>query len=171
MNAQRPSADYAALCLGALLALTGSALIAEESTSRVYECEKDGKVTYSGQPCGSSEERLEVDYNSPGGNAAAGAKAEEGQTGNTAEGELLDTEILNAQDRIEELEDERNARIAELREEAFAGTEGLDQKAWQAQMDARIQAVQTEYQDDIDTEQARLTELEAKRAELQSLQH
>jgi hypothetical protein len=155
-------------CLGALLALSIAPVPAEEAHTQLYKCNQDGRVTYSDQPCGSAEKRIDVDYarpEAPQGAATAAGDAEV-QADRVAQAQLLDTEILKAEQRISRLQIERDGRIAELRRERYAGTEDLDQQAWQAKMDQRIGAVAAEYQDTIDTEQARLAELQAKRAAL-----
>jgi hypothetical protein len=155
-------------CLGALLALSVAPVPAEEAHTHLYECNQGSRVTYSDQPCGSAEKRVDVDYARPEApqGAATAAAAAALQADRVAEAQLLDTEILNAEQRIGHLQIERDGRIAELRQERYAGTEDLDQQAWQAKMDQRIGAVAAEYQDNIDTEQARLAELQAERAAL-----
>jgi len=158
------------LCLGVLLSLGVPPLLAEGAEKQVYECKNGDQVILSEEPCGANEQRLEVGYN-PADNAEAAqaegaTKAEEAQASDVAEAELLDTEILNAQERITALEDERDARLAEIAKTTFSESEQLDEQAWKAQKEAAIQAVNTQYDGEIQTEQARLADLQTKRAAL-----
>jgi hypothetical protein len=155
-----------ASCLAALLVLGAAPLAAGEAAVGVYECTKDGVTTFSDQPCGVGEKHIEVDYQRATPGAGAAAQDAEAQAGAVAEAQVLDTEIVNIQQRISRLQNEQQSRIAELRRQRYAGTEQLDQKAWQAGIDAQIQAAANEYQSAIDRESARLAELQAKRAAL-----
>lgn len=174
MTAHRPTGHNPALCLGALLAICAAPSPAGEGEVKLYECNDKGIVTFSDQPCGARQQSIELEYERPdpakAQGAAAAARANEAKAGQIAEAELLDTEILNTQERISRLETERDGRIAGLRQQRFAGTEALDQNAWQVEMNNQIGAVAAEYQTAIDTEQTRLADLQAKRAALPSPQ-
>ncbi len=98
--------------------------------------------------------------------AAAKDRASEAQAGQTAEAELLDTEIFNSSQRLSTLPVQRDAEIAALRERRFHGTDALDQDAWKADMTRQMEAVAAKYQSSIDAEQARIDTLRARRAAL-----
>jgi hypothetical protein len=161
-----PSHTGPALCLGAILTLATAPLIAGQAAVGVYECTKNGVTTFSDQPCGPQEKHIEVDYQRAGPGAGAAAQAAEGQAGVVAQAQLLDTEILNSQQRISRLQDAQRVRIAELRQAGFQGNEQLDAAAFRAQTDAEIQATANRYQIEIDQEASRLANLQARRAAL-----
>lgn len=153
--------------LGALLALSIAAPIsAKEAAVGMYECTQGGVVSFSDVPCGPDEQQIEVDYQQPSNpeGAAAAARDAEAQADQIAEAEVLDTEILDVQRQINHLEVERDAKIAALRRERFAGSEALDQHAWRAGIDAKIEAVAQDYQTRLATHGARLAALQAQRA-------
>lgn len=170
MNRVPPIQNLQTYCLAAVLAAAATPTFAAETALGVYECNRNGVVTFSDTPCGPSAERIEVDYNKPDAAAAeaaaAGAGASEAQAGQTAEAELLDTEINNSSQRLSTLPTERDTEIAVLRQQRFLGTEALDQDAWKADMTRQMEAVAAKYQHSIDAEQARLNGLRARRAAL-----
>ncbi len=167
MTTHHPTGGSVPFWLGALLALSAASPSADEARVVLYECNKNGVVTFSDQPCGTREERVEVEYDrTDSAREGAAARNEEAQVDRVAEAELLNTEILNAQRQLSDLENERDMRIAELDQQDFAGSEGLDQNAWQNSMDEKIREVATRYQNRIDVARARLAELEGRRAAL-----
>ena len=157
------------LYLGAVLALSIAApLSAKEAAVGMYECTKGGVTSFSDVPCGPDEQHVEVDYQQPSNpeGAAAAAHGAETQADQIGESEVLDTEILNVQQQISRLEVERDAKIAALRRERFAGSEALDEQTWRAGLDAQIEAVAQDYQTRLETHGARLADLQAQRATL-----
>jgi hypothetical protein len=170
MTLTRTHRNLGSLGLGTLFALAATPGLAAETALGVYECHKNGVVTFSDQPCGPSTERVEVDYSRPDAAAAqaaaSAAQASEAQAGQTAEAELLDTEIFNSSQRLSTLPVQRDAEIAALRERRFHGTDALDQDAWKADMTRQMEAVAAKYQSSIDAEQARIDTLRARRAAL-----
>ena len=167
MTRIHPARPPLALCLGVLFAATAISSLAAEGTVGLYECNRDGVTTFSDQPCGPAAKRIEVDYDKQGSaQAEADARASEAQAGHAAEARLLDTEIFNSKQRLSELPIRRAGEIARLRQEVRAGSESWDLAAWQAEMTAKAEAVATRYQTLIDTEQARLDDLLARRAAL-----
>ena len=174
MTRIHPARPPLALCLGVLFAATAISSLAAEGTVGLYECNRDGVTTFSDQPCGPAAKRIEVDYDkqdsAQAGAAAADARASEAQAGHAAEARLLDTEIFNSKQRLSELPIRRAGEIARLRQEVRAGSESRDLAAWQAEMTAKAEAMATRYQTLIDTEQARLDDLLARRAALDAFQ-
>ena len=175
MTRIHPARPLLARCLGALLAATAiPSLAAAGGTVGLYECTRDGVTTFSDQPCGPAAKRIELDYDKRGSvqteAAEADARASEAQAGHAAEARLLDTEIYNSRQRLSELPIRRAGEIARLRQEVRAGSESRDLAAWQAEMTAKAEAVATRYQNLINTEQARLDDLLARRAALDASQ-
>jgi hypothetical protein len=159
-----------ALTTLATLSLAPCAVPAEEKSDRVYECKQGDNTVFSGQPCGPQDRQVTVDYDQPSAaqtqQAVRKDRAEESAAAAAAEADILDNEILDAQDAISRLEAERDMKVAELRQQSFAGTEQLDVNAWQAQMDAKIESVVQGYADRIAAANDRLTALRARREAL-----
>jgi hypothetical protein len=170
MTQTRAHRNLRSLGLGTLLIATATPGLTAETALGVYECHKNGVVTFSDQPCGPSAERIEVDYSKPDAAraeaAAARAGEAEAQASDAAEARLLDTEIENGRQRLSDLPIQRDAEIALLRQQRFLGTEALDQDAWKADMTRQMEAVAAKYQQSIDAEQARIDALKARRAAL-----
>lgn len=164
-----------AVGLGVLAVVTlGPSLAAENAAVRVYECTQGGAATFSDEPCGgagaATERSIEVDYSHPDGAqsraVAESVRVQEEQAGRVAEADVLDADILDQQQRIMNLEMERDARIAALRRQLAQGTELLDKNAWEAKIYQQIDAIQADYNDAILGEQQRLGKLNAQRESL-----
>jgi hypothetical protein len=170
MTQTRAHRNLRSLGLGILLIATATRGLTAETALGVYECHKNGVVTFSDQPCGTSTERIEVDYSMPDAgqaNAAAARAGEaEAQASDAAEARLLDTEIANSRQRLSALAVERQARIAELRQQHLVGTESQDVNAWRGELTRKAEAVAEEYVQATNAEQARLDALLARRAAL-----
>lgn len=152
-----------ALGLGALAATLGPCVAAEEAAVQVYECRQDGKVMFSGTPCTdpdgdpvvdpgpARQQTLELDYARPAAaqlqQARQAAAVAEYRADTVAEAALLDTEILNLEQRISNLQTERDARVSAVPPE-------------------QVESVTDSYNDTILAERARLGELQARRASL-----
>jgi hypothetical protein len=170
-----------ALGLGALAATLSPRLMAGEGEMQVYECHQGGTVTFSGAPCAdplldlgpARQQTLELDYPRPDATqlraAEQSAAALEQQAGRVAEADLLDTEILNLESRISNLETERDARVAALRDQLAQGTESTDTASWAAGLNQQIVSVTNNYNDTILAERARLNQLQGQRAFLGSV--
>ena len=165
-----PSRALPLLVPAALLCLTANIARAEEADAKMYECNQGGKITFSDQPCTGQERKIDIQYQQPGQtqaqDAQAAARQQEGEAGAVAEAELLDTEIVNAEQEITRLQTERDTRVAEMRQQMQAGTENLDKDAWLAQQDAQIESVYQDYSARIVNLNARLSDLQARRAAL-----
>ena len=164
-----------AVWLGVLAVITsGPSLAAENTAVRVYECKQGGNLSFSDEPCvgaGAANERsIEVEYTQPDTTQSRAATesdtAQEEQADQVADIALLDGDILSQQQRIKNLEMERDARIAELRRQLAEGTELLDKKAWESRIYQQIDTIQANYNDTIIDEQQHLAELNARRASL-----
>ncbi|MGE5155840.1 MAG: DUF4124 domain-containing protein [Bdellovibrio bacteriovorus] len=156
--------------LGAFLSLVAAPTLAAEVQQRVYECKEGGQVIFSDQPCGTQERQINLQYDQPSAaqatEAGAAARAAEAAADQAAETNLLDTEILNAEKALSQLETERDAAVAALRAQRDAGTEGLDQDAWVAQMNAKMESTYQDYTNEIINAHSRLNDLRARRAAL-----
>jgi hypothetical protein len=156
--------------VAALLCLSAGGALAEEAKAPMYECNQGGQVTFSEEPCAGQERKIDVQYDEPSGNDAAAAQeaaqAEENAAGAVAQAAVLDAQILEKQQEIAQLRVERAARVAELRQRRFEGTEQLDQNAWQAQMTQQIASVYEDYSARIVNASADLSALQSQRAAL-----
>lgn len=102
------------------LLLLGADCPADQSRLNAYECSRDGVVTFSDQPCGNDKQRIAVDYEEPNAAdaAAAGQRVEQEQVeaDSIAERLELKREIGRTEGRISDLQKQRDAEIAALRE-------------------------------------------------------
>ena len=164
-----------AVWLGVLTVMTLSpSLAAENTTVRVYECQQGGTPSFSDEPCegaGAATDRsIEVDYTQPDAAqsraAAESLAVQEEQADKVADLDLLNADILSQQQRIKNLEMERDARIAALRRQLAEGTERLDKNVWESQIYQQIDTIQANYNDTIIGEQQHLAELNARRASM-----
>jgi hypothetical protein len=169
-TASKPTPWLSATALTSLLCLNGSAALGEEVQQRVYECRQGGQVIFSDQPCGAGERQLNLEFNQPSraqeSEAAATAQEEESIANQAGQANLLDTEILGAQQKVSRLQTERDATVAELRAQRDAGSENLDQAAWVAEMNAKIEATYQDYTNEIIDARSHLNMLRAQRATL-----
>ena len=165
-----PSRALPLLVPAALLCITANIGRAEEADAKMYECNQGGKITFSDQPCAGQARKIDIQYEQPGQTQAQDAQTavrqQEGEAGAVAEADLLDTEILNAEKEVVRLQTERDARVAETRQQMQEGTESLDKDAWLAQQDAQIESVYEDYNARIVNANARLSDLQARRAAL-----
>lgn len=156
--------------LAGFLCLAASAILAEVAEQQVYECNRDGAITFSQEPCAGQERTLDIEYDRPsraqGEAAAAAAQGAQMQAGAIAQAAVLDREILASEERLTNLKIQRDARLAELKQQRDIGSETLDQAAWLAGMNQQIESVYQDYSDRIVAEDARLDELRAQRAAL-----
>lgn len=83
-----------------------------------------------------------------------------------AEANLLDDQILQTEQQITRLRIERDARVAEIRQQRFNVTEDRDVTAWEMKMDQEIKSVHQDYSARIVSENAQLDSLGARRAVL-----
>ena len=90
------------------------------------------------------------------------------QASDAPEARLLDTEIENSRQRPSALSVERQARIAELRQQQLVKSESRDISAWQAELTRKAEAVAKRYLAATNAEQARLDALLARRAGLRT---
>ncbi|WP_295393504.1 hypothetical protein [uncultured Thiodictyon sp.] len=172
-----------ALGAGALAATLGLPLAAGEGEVAVYECHQGGKVIFSGAPCTdpggdpvldpwpARQRRLEVEYSRPDAvqaqQAQQSAAAMEYQAGTVAEADLLDTEILNLETRIANLETERDVQVSALNGQLAQGAGPNETAAsWAAGLNQQIISVTNNFNDTILGERTRLGELQARRASL-----
>jgi len=166
----KPVLPFAAT-LSALLAVS-AVVRAEEVKERVYECHRGGQVVFSSEPCGPDAETKTLDYAEPGRSATKeaieAAQQEDTQASVTAQAELLDTEIVNAQNEVERLRVEQKERIYAWRQTMAEGTDQDDFNAWQAQMDAKLQAIETSYAQQIEDAEDKVDQLRSQRAALGS---
>ena len=153
----------------ALLWLSASAA-AEAAVDQMYECDQDGTVTFSDQPCTGSERIRDVEYDQPGGNQTRNAEAAlrdmEAESGAVAQASVLDTEILKTEQQISRLQIERTTRLAEMREQRRLGSEDRDRAAWLQQMDQKMESTYQDYSAQIITATERLNALKERRAAL-----
>ncbi len=154
-----------------LLCLIAAATLAAEVQKRVYECRQGGRVIFSDQPCGTQERQINLEYEAPSpaqeAEASAAVQAEEAAADQAAEANLLDTEILNGDKELARLETERDARVAALKAQRDAGSEGFDQNAWLSEMNAKIESTYQDYTNEIINARTRLDALRARRAALE----
>jgi len=153
----------------ALLWLSASA-VAEAAVDQMYECDQDGTVTFSDQPCTGPERIRDVEYDQPSGNQTRNAEAalqdEEAESGAVAQASVLDTEILKTEQQISRLQIERTTRLAEMREQRRLGSEDRDRAAWLQQMDQKMESTYQNYSAQIITATERLDALKERRAAL-----
>jgi hypothetical protein len=156
--------------LAASLCLVAGQAPAGEDQTQVYECNQGGTVVFSQEPCAGTERKVDIQYDQPSQAQTQGAEAamgaEENQAGAVAQADLLDTQIQNLQQQISQLQIERDARLAEMKQQRNQGTEDLDQAAWLAQQNAQIESVYQDYNSRIVTATAQLNDLQARRAAL-----
>lgn len=157
------SALRAAVCLG--LAGGNLALAADV---QVYECVQNGQKTFSSQPCAGEERKLDVQFDQPNPAAQAANAAALQQADAVAEANLLDNQILAAQQQVAQLGTERAATVAQINQEIWKGTEQLNADAWKAQKEAEAASVYQNYSNQIQAAQDRLNMLLARRAALNS---
>lgn len=161
--------------VGILVLSWGSSCAADNAAVRVYECKQGGTLSFSDAPCvgaGAATERsIEVDYTQPDAAQASAATesdaVQEKQADQVADIALLNADILSQQQRIKNLEMERDARTAELRRQLAEGTQLLDKNAWESRIYQQIDNIQANYNDTIIGEQQHLGELNARRASLE----
>jgi len=152
--------------------LTGAST--EAAVDQVYECNQDGTVTFSDEPCSGDEQVREVEYDPspPDSNqnepaqTSGNAQTTEDEASAIAQSRVLDTEILEAKQQISRLQIERTTRLAEMREQRRLGSEDRDRAAWLEQMDQKIESTYQDYSAQIITATARLNDLKARRAAL-----
>jgi len=160
-----------ALLIGFLCLIT-SATRAAEGQQRVYECRQGGHVIYSELPCGTEQQRLDVQYDEPSASREAdiraAARAEEQTADQTAQAKVLDDEILQGEKKLSRLATERDARVAALKAQRDVGSESRDLNAWLSDMNAKIESTYQRYTNEIIDVQARLDALRARRAALAS---
>jgi hypothetical protein len=99
----------------------------------------------------------------PPGRRAGEAQA---QASDAPEARLLDTEIENSRQRPSALSVERQARIAELRQQQLVRSESRDISAWPAELTRKAEAVAKNYLHATNAGQARLDAILARRAVL-----
>lgn len=159
-----------AAALISLLCLYGATVLGEEVQRRVYECRQGDQVIFSDQPCGAGERQMSLEYDQPStaeeSEATAAAQDAEAVADREAEANLLDNEILKAEQDLSRLKTERAASVAELRAQRDAGSENLDQDAWVAEMNAKIESTYQDYTNEIIDAGSQLNALRAKRATL-----
>ncbi len=159
-----------AAALLTLFCVVWNPALAREAEQRVYECNQGGQVIFSDQPCGGQERQLTLEYDQPSQaqiqESEAAAQSAEAAAGTAAEANLLDIEILNAEKVVSRLETERDAQVAELKAQRDAGSENLDENAWLAQMNARIESTYQDYTNQILAGRTQLDTLRARRAAL-----
>jgi hypothetical protein len=160
-----------ALLIGFLCLIT-SATRAAEGQQRVYECRQGGQVIYSELPCGTEQQRLDVQYDEPSASReadiGAATRAEEQTADQTAQAKVLDDEILQGEKKLSRLATERDARVAALKAQRDVGSESRDLNAWLSEMNAKIESTYQRYTNEIIDVQARLDALRARRAALAS---
>lgn len=155
----------------ALLAAVGlSAAIAGEGRVGAYQCEEDGVVTFSDQPCGSDDRAIEIDYDEPSAAEAKAAQAraseEETQGDLYARRITLQREIARSEGRISDLEKQRDAELARLQSSLNENEARVTNSIWNQGVATRMQAVTLKYEGDIANERARLDGLRQREAEL-----
>jgi hypothetical protein len=162
-----PIRGLVAAFMGCLAATVGTGSLAEETAVQMYECNQGGTVTFSDVPCAGMRRSVELDYSRPDAAqaqaAAAAAQAAEDRAGTRAQADLLDAEILNLEQRISNLQTERDARLAALNNQLAQGTESPDADAWQAAINQQILSVTNNYNDGILAQRKRLGELRTQR--------
>lgn len=160
-----------ALTLLIALLWLAATTVAEAAVDQMYECDQDGTVTFSDQPCTGPERIRDVEYDQPSGssqtrNAEAAVQDEEAESGAVAQADVLNTEILKTEQQISRLEIERTTRLAEMREQRRLGSEDRNRAAWLQQMDQKMESTYQDYSAQIITATERLNELKARRAAL-----
>jgi len=144
--------------------------LAEAAVDQMYECDQDGTVTFSDQPCTGPERIRDVEYDQPSGsqtrNAEAALQDEEAESGAVAQADVLNTEILKTEQQISRLQIQRTTRLAEMREQRRLGSEDRDRAAWLKKMDQEMESTYQDYSAQIITATERLNELKARRAAL-----
>jgi hypothetical protein len=160
---------------GALALLIGLPCVAATAAAnaavdQMYECDQDGTVTFSDQPCTGPERIRDIQYDQPSGSQTNAAETvlqdENADSGAVAQADVLDTEILKTEQEISRLQIERTARLAEMREQRRLGSEDRDRAAWLQQMDQKMESTYQDYSARIITATDRLNELKARRAAL-----
>lgn len=158
------------LALGVLTGVLGPGAVAEEASMQVYECRQGDTVTYSGTPCGTQEQTMDLEYERPSPAAARAATQtairQGEQAWNQAQATVLDNQILSAAQQVSDLETQREARVAALRNQLNQGTENPNPEAWQAGVQQQIQSTVQNYNDQILAVRQRLDQLKSQRAAL-----
>jgi hypothetical protein len=167
-----PGRGLVRLGLAGLTCLSAIWSQADAADRQVYECKEDGKVTFSQMPCSGQERKVDVQYDQPGqvptdsAPSTAPPEVEIRQADAVAEANLLDDQILHIEQQISRLQIERDARVAELRQQRVVGTENRDVTTWETKLDQEIESVYQHYSDRIISENAKLERLRDRRAAL-----
>lgn len=158
------------LALGLLAVVFGPRAAAEEASMQVYECRQGDTVTYSGAPCGAQEQTMDLQYERPSAAAAQAATQTAIRQGekawNQAQAVVLDNQILSTAQQASDLETQRDARVAALRNELNRGTENPNPDAWQAGLRQQIASTVQNYNNQILALRQQLDQLKSQRAAL-----
>ncbi|MGB5832957.1 MAG: DUF4124 domain-containing protein [Thiohalocapsa sp.] len=156
--------------LAALVCLAAVGTPTEAADAQVYKCKEDGKITFSQEPCAGQERKVDIQYDQPSEAqteaAVSNAESQQAEAGTVAEARLLDDEIIQTEQQINRLRIERDARLGELQEQRFRGSENRDEAAWLGKMNQEIESADRDYSARIISETARLDSLRARRAAL-----
>ncbi|ESQ17290.1 MAG TPA: hypothetical protein DDY14_00830 [Chromatiaceae bacterium] len=137
---------------------------------KVYECDQDGTLTFSQEPCGDQPQQLDIQYDQPDQeqteSAISAARNRQFEADNIAQSDVLDNEIQRTEQQINRLQSERQERLAEMSQQEFRGSEERDEEAWITQMNQKMESVDQDYKARIISETARLDRLRAQRAAL-----
>lgn len=157
-----------ALLVGLLSIAAGPA--SEAAVEQLYECEQNGAVTFSDRPCTGEEHKRTLEFDQPSAaessKAEADMRAKETASDALARTSVLDTEILKTEKHITHLRIERDARLAEMRQQRLLGSEDRDRAAWLNQMNQEMESVYQDYSAQIVAATERLNDLKARRAAL-----
>jgi hypothetical protein len=153
-----------------LTAASLSVADADEGRVGAFQCEENGVVTFSDQPCGSNDRAIEIDYDVPSAAEAKSAEAraseEETQGDLYARRITLQREIARSEGRISDLEKQRDAELARLQGSLNENEARITSSIWNQGVATRMQAVTQRYDSDIASERLRLDGLRQRETEL-----
>jgi hypothetical protein len=148
-------------CIAALLglALATTALVTPAHATTVYRCtDGQGRVAFSGNPCGTGADRLEV-TDSPSNGVGIGIDGDFSETVRANRERAYDRDVARHKQRIRALLRQRDDRLATLRARQSEVSKTRKGAANRRLIAAEIRSVTNDYNARVRLERDRLTQL------------
>lgn len=128
-----------------------SAAMGTSAVADVYKCKNaDGSLTFSGQPCSSSAEKIKVVTPVPSTDDVKRAKLETERLDKYLSDSKKEREILDLERKIKDKEQERDSAVAMIKRQQATANNNLAGAQYYAGLATEMQAVNERYQGEIE---------------------
>jgi len=136
------------------------ALLAGAADAAVYKCDVGGKTVFSDRPCATDAQKLDIRYRQPDAAAAAEIQRRTDQYYADLDKRKHASKVAAQKQRVRQLERERDAELAALRDKKALANNNLAGAAWEQSISTEMSAVVEQYRQKIDAAQRELQRIE-----------